>query len=219
MSELHVLKRHNIGAIEVGDDDFPGVLSLDATTWLANKVANQNLDFDLFIHARAASIKSLEHLYELQRFGVSILQVGFESGSAKMKTAASDKATLALEDRLIDWCLETGVKIQATFMVGMPGESEKSMWQTINRAKMLAEKGVLWSLMMDPLIPLPGSQVFELLCQKYLEFAVEDHIWPEKYITAWLDNFTGVKLENFLNVREQLFASISLEANAGMLLK
>jgi radical SAM superfamily enzyme YgiQ (UPF0313 family) len=223
VEEMKQLQSLGIGALEVGDDDFPGVFSKKQLGKLLDAIRVAGIDLKFFIHARVVSIVDLEHLEMLKEMGVEIIQTGFESGDAEIKTligisGKTDKATLEQEDRLIEWCKQIGIKFQATFVAGIPSETMGSMQKTLNRAKELVEKNVLWALMIDPLIPLPGSRAFGLLCKKHSEFASEDRINTERWIKSWFQDFTTVDLQKFLGLRTELLSQLGVTV-AGMLLK
>ena len=223
VEEMKQLQDLGIGALEIGDDDFPGVFSKKQLGKLLEAMKESGIDLKFFIHARVVSIVDLEHLQMLKAMGVEVIQPGFESGDAEIKKMIGlggkvDKATIEQENIFIEWCEKTGIRLQATFVVGIPGETMGSMQRTMNRTRELAEKKVLWSLLIDPLIPLPGSRAFKMLCEKHLEFADEDRINTEQYINAWFEDFTTVNLQEFLRLREELLSQLGVTV-AGMLLK
>lgn len=223
VEEMKQLQALGIGALEVGDDDFPGVFSKKQLRKLLEAIQTAGIDLKFFIHARAVSIVDLEHLEMLKEMGVEIIQTGFESGDAEIKTligisGKTDKATLEQEDRLIEWCQQAGIKLQATFVVGIPSETMSSMQRTLDRAKELVEKNVLWALMIDPLIPLPGSRAFKILCEKHPELTNEDRIDTERWIKTWFSDFTTVDLQQFLRLRTEMLFQLDVTV-AGMLLK
>lgn len=223
VKEMKQLQNLGIGALEIGDDDFPGVFSKKQLGKLLDAMQKAKIDLKFFIHARVVSIVDLEHLQMLKQMGVEIIQPGFESGDAHIKKLIGindkkDKATIEEENIFIEWCTKTGIKLQATFVVGIPGETIDSMQRTLDRTSELAERKVLWSLLLDPLIPLPGSRAFKMLCEKHPEFMNADRIDTEYWIKTWFQDFTTVDLEKFLELRKQLLSRLGVTV-AGMLLK
>lgn len=52
---------------------------------------------------------------------------------------------------------DLGFKVTASFVLGLPGESEKTVQQTID----FIEKIDADQILINPLIPLPGSDIYE----------------------------------------------------------
>lgn len=223
VDEMKQLQSFGIGALEIGDDDFPGVFQKKHLGKLIIAMKNSQIDLKFFIHARTVSIVDLQHLEMLKEMGVEVIQIGIESGDIEIKSHMSLpgknlKTTPEKENQLIEWCKKTGTKIQATFIVGLPGETNDSMQATFNRALDLASQRVLWSLMIDPLVPLPESRAFQMLCKKYPEFSGKDEVNTGMYIEKWFEEFTEVNLKEFLKLRTDFFSQNDITV-AGMLLK
>lgn len=92
-------------------------------TWICN------------IHSR---ILDEETLSLMKRAGCHTVQIGVESGSdeiLKIYAKATDRQTII---RAFDLCRKLKIKTVGYFMIGLPGEDEKVVRETINFAKALA---------------------------------------------------------------------------------
>lgn len=114
----------------------------------------------------------------LRKLGVQDITIGVESGDnlvlLKSGKEIENASTFYHAANLL---FDNGISITPSYVLGMPGESKRSLHNTVNHAKALYELSVS-KLGMPPgemvanlLEPLPGSRAFEIL-EKY---------YPHKY--------------------------------------
>lgn len=129
--------------------------------------------FRLFIGMENVTPKNIRLLK--QRYGKNIiLQVGVESASPDIRRAYG-KSAYGAEDvfSMADLCLEEGVRLHASFILGGMGETGESMCETAEVIEKLAKyRNVDW-LLVSPLIGLPGSQ--------YVNNLLENEEMQKKY--------------------------------------
>lgn len=112
----------------------------------------------------------------LRKFGVHDITIGVESGdnlvlikSGKEIEAASTFYNAA------NLLFDNGIGITPSYILGLPGESNRSLHNTVNHAKALYELSVSklgkppGEMVANLLEPLPGSNAFELL-EKYYPY-------------------------------------------------
>ena len=98
-----------------------------------------------------------EFLQKAKDAGCYSIAFGVESGSQTLLNNISKGTTLAQAQDAFRWCREIGIETVGFFMLGLPGETEYTMQQTIDFAKELAPDYAKTSI----LLPLPGTPLYE----------------------------------------------------------
>ncbi|MHB8067267.1 MAG: hopanoid biosynthesis associated radical SAM protein HpnJ [Desulfobaccales bacterium] len=120
----------------------------------------QPLKFTWSATARATT--SYETLKAMKEGGLRLLVVGFESGDPQVLQNIRKGATLDLGRRLVKWCRELGIQVHGTFMVGLPGETKKSIEASIRFACELDPDTIQVSLA----TPYPGTEFYDFCREK-----------------------------------------------------
>jgi len=129
---------------------------------------------------------------------------GFESGSQEMLDSLNKKVSLDKAKKSIEILNRSGIDIVATFILGSPGESEKTLEDTINFIKLSKFKACSASI----LAPLPGSNIFKKLINKYADYDKLDIIPLYNLQDIYINDFCYVdriKLENIKNKIADMF--------------
>jgi hopanoid biosynthesis associated radical SAM protein HpnJ len=100
---------------------------------------------------------SYETLKAMKEGGLRLLVVGFETGDPQVLQNIRKGATLDLGRRLVKWCRELGIQVHGTFMVGLPGETRKSIEASIRFACELDPDTIQVSLA----TPYPGTEFYD----------------------------------------------------------
>jgi radical SAM superfamily enzyme YgiQ (UPF0313 family) len=128
----------------------------------------------------------------MKKAGCFSLSIGIESGSDRMLKALDKKTTVEMNKRACAYILEAGLYLSTSFMVGIPGETEENMKETL--AFMQNVKSHCRGI--GNFRPLPGSPFYyELINSKKL--SKEDIDWSN--------------LGDFSTVPKYLFCDISRE--------
>lgn len=99
---------------------------------------------------------SYETMVLMKKAGCRLVVVGYESGSQQILDGMHKGITLEQSRKFNDAAKKAGMRVHGCFMVGNPGETKKTMMETLNFAK---------SLRMDtaqffPLIVYPGTEAW-----------------------------------------------------------
>ena len=218
VKEMTQLQSLGYASFEIADDDFPRSFGKENLKVLAQEIKKQNINLNIYIHAGIRSC-SREILELLKEIGVVIIQTGLETADPEIKKQFANKATIEEEQTFFKNCQELGFKLHLSAVFGMTGENKETMEKTCQEIEDLAEAGLIWAIQADPLLPLPGSKAFNLLCVKYLEFINIDRIDIYKLMQAWFNAFTNISLEYVIKRRKEMFEKINPEAIGGLLLK
>lgn len=115
-----------------------------------------NLDFALINGIRVNQV-DLELLRKLKAAGCYKIFLGLESGNQQILNNIRKGQTLQQVVQAVAWAKQAGLEILGSFMIGLPGETEATMNDTIQFAKKLPIDLAKMSI----LIPLPATPIFE----------------------------------------------------------
>lgn len=101
----------------------------------------------------------LKQMYEA---GCRVICYGIESGSEKMLKAIKKNITLLQARDAIRLAKRAGLEVCASFIIGLPGESEHDMRQTIDFIKSVDIDYPKINL----LVPYPGSEIYETVIKE-----------------------------------------------------
>jgi len=102
-----------------------------------------------------------EVLGDMKKAGCRYIRFGVESGSQKMLDIMKKKTTLSQIRRAFELCRKVGIKTQAFFLFGVPGETLQTIAETIEFAKKLRPDSAQFAVV----IPHPGTDLYEI-CQR-----------------------------------------------------
>ena len=102
-----------------------------------------------------------EVLGAMKEAGCHYIRFGVESGSQKMLDIMRKRVTLAQIEQAFELCRKVGMKTQAFFLFGTPGETPQTISETIKFAKKLRPDSAQFAVV----IPHPGTDLYEI-CQR-----------------------------------------------------
>lgn len=124
---------------------------------LASEIIRRGLRISWTANARADV--DLETLRLMRAAGLRCLCVGFESGAQEMLSAMGKRLRVERAREFMQDARRAGVLIHGCFVVGMPGETRRTMEQTLALALELDPDTVQFY----PLMAYPGSPAYETL--------------------------------------------------------
>uniref|UniRef100_UPI004056DAC4 B12-binding domain-containing radical SAM protein n=1 Tax=Agathobacter sp. TaxID=2021311 RepID=UPI004056DAC4 len=172
---MHCVRdKHADYLFDVGDDllfskDILRQYLLRKPEWLPMS------DMGIFGRANRVDEEVAEMLHKL---GVVDVVIGFETGDPEVMKLCNKSETSPEQNIYAAECLtKYGMDITASYVLGLPGETEKSLYNTVNNAKKVYD--IINKTLGHPpkefvanlLEPSPGSAAFRKIVQKF----------PEKY--------------------------------------
>ena len=120
-----------------------------------------------------------EMLEQMKSAGCYLLKVGVESGNQTLLDNVHKNYNLEMVRRGIRLMLKKGFHVHATFMFGLPGETSRTVKQTVRFAKELNPTTAQFST----IVPYPGTEFFDFLDRNgYLLTRNWDDFMPGKPI-------------------------------------
>jgi radical SAM superfamily enzyme YgiQ (UPF0313 family) len=113
---------------------------------------------------------------KMKQAGCRELLVGFESGVQSVLDAMHKRITLEQSRAFMKMAKEAGLQVHGCFVIGLPGETEKTAQESIDFALSLG----LTTLQFSGAVPFPGTKLFE---------TCDANGWIKtKEWSQWLDN-------------------------------
>ena len=127
----------------------------DVRTQLCNMLIEKNYDLVWGCQMRLGVLNE-EDLKLMYRAGCRWILFGIESGSEERIRSIKKRIDISLAEETVRWCKDAGITVQASFIIGFPGETEDEVRQTV--ALGLRIRANL--LIMNVLTPIPNSELF-----------------------------------------------------------
>ncbi|MHA1229483.1 MAG: B12-binding domain-containing radical SAM protein [Candidatus Helarchaeota archaeon] len=160
VEEISFLKeKYNITRINIRDDNF--VVNKKRAIEICKKIYNNKLDINFGIDCRVDLISN-----ELARYlkfgGCDQIYFGIESGSPRMLKFIKKDINLAQAYDAIKLCKQLKIKNSASFIIGLPNETEKDV--------MLTEKFIFQcmpdNLLVKIFVPFPGTELYNYVVNR-----------------------------------------------------
>jgi len=100
-------------------------------------------------------------LHAMARSGCWQVDYGIESGNQQLLNRIEKGLTLEMARKVTRMTRRTGIGVRGFFMLGLPGETEKTMRETIDFAKELDLTAVVFHIT----TPFPGTRLFDMVLE------------------------------------------------------
>ena len=191
LAEIHeIVDRYGIKNLYFVDDLFAA--DKRRLIEFTQRVIEEELDIRWQCLARVDRIDQ-ESLQQMQRAGCREIHYGIESGNQEMIDKIGKQITLSQVRQAVTWTRQAGIMVKGYFMLGLPGDTEETMEQTISFAEELDLDEAMFSLT----TPFPGTRLWEDLCARHpgTEYNAD-------FTHAYYYNSYSEELEPFMNLSE-----------------
>jgi len=186
----HIMHNINPPHIKFFDDLF--IINRNRIAKLSKIIKEEGLapegGYSCFVRANLLDEEMVKHLAEMNFLAVSF---GVESASPAILAKLKPSSSLELSQRAIDLLYKYGIKISCSFILGTPGETEEDLEATFNFIVKNEEK--ILEIEVCPLVPLPGTEIWEYALLKGLvkipmdwslltDYSIFTHFSPDRYI-------------------------------------
>jgi len=160
LDEIEMLvKKYSIRGINIVDDLF--TLNPDRVTEFCQQLMSRKLKVTWSCFSRVDSV-SMDMLKTMKKAGCWMICYGIESGNQRILDVIKKNVTLKTIEKTIRWTDEAGILVLGVFILGVPGENEESLCNTLAFAKKLA----LYRVVFNILQPLPGTELYRIASSK-----------------------------------------------------
>jgi len=153
VDELEDVLRMGFESIALSDDHF--AMNRKHAFAVCDEIISRGVVADLNIFVRADSVDE-EMLSKMYAAGCRKVLFGVESGVQEIVDRIKKRQNLEMLREKVKLTKSMGIDVQASFIMGLPGESRETLMKTFEYARTL---GTFYG--MHVLAPLPGSEIYE----------------------------------------------------------
>jgi len=153
----HVVERYGAKRIDFSDETF--TLRRRWALEICDEMERRGLHkkIEWFANGRVNSVDE-ELLQRMRRAGCVRVGYGIESGNQSVLNVAQKGTTLEQIEKAIAATRRAGLEIEAFYILGFPGETRQTAWDTIRLAARLNTTTAAFGIM----VPYPGTKVAEM---------------------------------------------------------
>lgn len=209
----NLVKEYNIKAVFFTDDTF--TINQQRIREFCNLLIEEGLSRQIKwdVQGRADMIKPdmLALLKLMKEAGCVQIDYGFESGSQRiLNFLKKSQVSLGDNKRAIRITKEAGLQVMGTFILGVPGETDKELEQTKNF--ILQNLGSIDYFQTFIATPYPGTELYRICIEKnivrrdYLEQVAQEEANPNKFI-CYTDTIAHDKIKEALKYLNKIAAT------------
>ena len=157
----YLIKEHNIDGVYFDDDTF--AINKKRVHDICDEIKKRGLKFYWCCMGRVDTIDE-EMLKDMKSAGCYEIFYGFESGSDKILNSVNKGINKEQMRKAVKITQQAGLVASGSFIFGLPGDSHKTVKQTLDFAKSLGADYVQFVLA----APFPGSKMYEEAMEKGL---------------------------------------------------
>jgi radical SAM superfamily enzyme YgiQ (UPF0313 family) len=166
VDEIEEILSYGFARINIADDLF--VSKKERAQAICREILRRKLNFTWSAFSRVNTV-DFDTLHLMHEAGCDTVSFGIESGNSEMLKRIRKGITINQARKAVDLCKEVGIMPHASFMVGLPGETQATLLDTQAFAQSL---GVLYGY--HHLAPFPGTTVREEIDSYDLEILTDD---------------------------------------------
>ncbi len=159
VDEIEFLKSKGFKSFYFDDDTFN--VGKKRMLELCDEIKRRNINLPWAIMARA-DLMDEEILKAMKESGLHALKYGVESSSQELIDACNKKLDIKKAEKNVLLTKKFGIKVHLTFTFGLPGETKKTIQDTINFALRINPESVQFSIT----TPFPGTTLFDEMKEK-----------------------------------------------------
>lgn len=163
----YLVREHNAKGIYFREDNFTA--NHKRVTEFCEQLIRKGIQIKWMCETRVDSL-SRELLELMQRSGCTGLYLGLESGSQRLLDFMKKGITLEQSENVIRWCNGLGIHTLASFIVGVPTETEEERQITIDFAKLLTPTTAGFNIF----VGIPRSPLYDYVLKNQLYTYIDD---------------------------------------------
>lgn len=186
--------------MDVGDNLTKGWLREFAKT----KPNNMNIAYTGYIRSDRVDEEVAELLAEIPCHSMFI---GIESGDKDILRHSGKQIDPSSNLKAVRLLEERGISVRLGIVLGLPGESEKTLGNTLIHIENILNIGKVEGIYTSILVPLPGSPSFTMLanCNGWKEKMLNSDVFDIDLLKQqWANSFTNVAYDRLVRTEEYI---------------
>lgn len=179
----HVVRDYGVDEIYFDDDCL--TLSKKRVLEMCRLLLKRDVDAKWIVQSRVDTVDR-EVLTAMKEAGCHYILFGVESGSPRMLEIMKKRISLERVRQAFKDCRELGIRTQAFFLFGVPGETQETVEETIEFAKEIDADSTQFAIV----VPHPGTELYEtcvehgwLVYDGWEDFAAENSLIETDHLT------------------------------------
>ena len=189
---LHHIKLHHLTEVWDRSDSY-----LQSRRWFSavqSRLRGVGVSYKTYARADQLDDTNIRLMKEM---GFRMVYIGFEAGDNALLLAMNKRETTAMYLDATRRVLAAGIEIDASFIIGLPGENPDTLRHQLEFVGQLAALGVR-KIKVNRVLVLPGTPLFARVCAQFPEVALldaldNDDLQRKLYSTYDLAGFGGVE--------------------------
>ncbi len=159
IKELELIKKQGYKEVWFRDETFTAYRERNEK--LCKEMIRKKLNLKWIANARIGSVTK-DMMKLMKKAGCHMIKFGVESGNQKILNNMKKDITLKMTRKTFKWANEIGMETHAHVMLGSPGETKKTINQTINLVKEINPTTATFGIC----TPYAGTELFNDLLNK-----------------------------------------------------
>jgi anaerobic magnesium-protoporphyrin IX monomethyl ester cyclase len=155
----HVVREYAVDEIYFDDDCL--TLNKKRVLEMCRLLLERGIELKWIVQSRVDTVDR-EMLAAMKEAGCHYILFGVESGSPKMLELMKKKISLDRVREALKNCRELGIKTQAFFLFGIPGENQETIQETIEFANDIGADSTQFAIA----IPHPGTELYRISAER-----------------------------------------------------
>lgn len=179
----HVVRDYGVDEIYFDDDCL--TLSKKRVLEMCRLLLKRDVGVKWIVQSRVDTVDR-EVLTAMKEAGCHYILFGVESGSPRMLEIMKKRISLERVRQAFEDCRELGIRTQAFFLFGVPGETQETVEETIEFAKEIGADSTQFAIV----VPHPGTELYEtcvehgwLVYDGWEDFAAENSLIETDHLT------------------------------------
>ncbi len=162
LDELELLQRQGFKEVFFRDEIF--TVSKKRTLEICQGILNRDIDLTWICSGRIGSVDK-QTMQIMKRAGCHMIRFGVESGVQQILDNIQKDITLDQIIQTFRWAEEVGIDTHAHFMIGSPGESRDTVYETMRFIRKIKPTIITCGVC----TPYPGTRIFESVAKRHPE--------------------------------------------------
>jgi len=174
LSEMRELvSRYKMREVKIWDDTF--TLNQDRVKQICKMMCKERIDLTWSCETRVDLVNA-ELLAAMRKAGCWCIDYGIESGNQEILNKIGKGVTLEQIRRAVQMTKDAGIKTRGYFMIGLPGDTPKTIAQTLDFSKSLDLDFATFFIT----TPFPATKLYDL-AEREGEGTIFTRDWSEYY--------------------------------------